>query len=101
MSNTKASLELPDAPAILGLTFRLFQGEADFPALEAVRQQVRAIDGDIWLPGPDTDADAICDPAQDCLIAEVDGLVIGYTWLTWWKEVDGTRLYLLLGWIIP
>ncbi len=101
MSDTKAFLLLPDAPAIPGLTFRFFQGEADIPALEAVRQKVRAVDGDIWLPGPDTDADAVCNPMQDCLLAEVDGKVIGYTWLDWWKEVDGTRLYLLLGWIVP
>jgi mycothiol synthase len=92
---------LPDAPSIAELTFRLFQGETDMPALEAVREAVRAVDGDLWLPGPDTDPDAVCNPAQDCLLAEGDGEVIGYTWLTWWEEMDGTKLYLHLGWLVP
>jgi mycothiol synthase len=98
MSQTKSYLILPDAPAIPDLAFRLFQGEADFPAIEAVREQVRAVDGDIWLPGPDLND--VCNPLQDCLIAEIDGQVIGYTWVTWWEE--GTvKLFLHLGWLVP
>jgi ribosomal protein S18 acetylase RimI-like enzyme len=99
MSQTKSYLTLPDAPAIPGLAFRFFQGEADFPAIEAVREAVRTVDGDLWLPGPDTDA--VCNPAQDCLLAEVEGQVVGYTWLTWWEEMNGTKLYLHLGWLVP
>src|SRR6266566_7733195 len=94
-------LSLPDAPHIAGLSFRLFRGEADIPALEAVRQEVRAVDGDIWLPGPDTTLNPTCNPFQGCLIAEVAGKMIGYTWLDWWAEADGTQLYLHLGWIVP
>ncbi|EFH88177.1 GNAT family N-acetyltransferase [Ktedonobacter racemifer] len=100
MSNTQATLTLPDAPAIPGLVFRLFQGEVDFPAIEAVRKQVQAVDGDIWLPGPDTDPDDVCNPLHDCLIVEVDGQVIGYTWLTWWSE-PAVELFLHLGWLVP
>lgn len=94
-------LSLSDAPPITGLTFRLFRGEADIPALQAVRQQVKAIDGNIWLPGPDTISEPTCNPLQDCLIAEVDSKMIGYTWLDWWSEADGTQLYLHLGWLVP
>jgi mycothiol synthase len=101
MRQTKSYLTLHDAPAIPGLAFRLFQGEADFPSIEAVREAVLAADGDLWLPGPDTNPDAVCNPAQDCLLAEVDGKVIGYTWLAWWEEMNGTKLYLQLGWLIP
>ncbi len=93
-------LTVPDAPAILGLAFRLFQGEADIPAIRTVREAVTAVDGDLWLPGPD-DADITCNPTQDCLLAEVDGKVIGYSWLTWWTENDGRQLYLHLGWLVP
>src|ERR1700730_2150606 len=100
MSNTQATLTLPDAPAIPGLVFRLFQGEVDSPAIEAVRKQVQAVDGDIWLPGPDTDPDHVCNPLHDCLIVEVDGQVIGYTWLTWWSE-PAVELFLHLGWLVP
>ncbi len=101
MSQTKAYLTLPDAPAIPGLAFRFFQGEADFPSIEAVREAVRTVDGDLWLPGPDTNPDAVCNPVQDCLLAEVDGKIIGYTWLAWWEEMNGTKLHLHLGWLVP
>jgi GNAT superfamily N-acetyltransferase len=101
MSQTPSYLTLPNAPAIPGLAFRLFQGKADFPSIEAVREAVRTVDGDVWLPGPDTNPDAVCNPTQDCLFAEVDGKVIGYTWLAWWEERNGTKLYLHLGWLVP
>ena len=100
MSQTKSYLMLPDAPAIPGLAFRLFQGEADFPAIKAVRESVQAVDGDIWLPGPDTDPDPVCNPLHDCLFVEVDGQVIGYTWLVWWTESD-VELFLPLGGLVP
>ncbi|EFH81144.1 GCN5-related N-acetyltransferase [Ktedonobacter racemifer DSM 44963] len=100
MSQTKSYLTLPDAPAIPGLAFRLFQGAVDFPAIKAVRKQIQAVDGDIWLPGPDTDSDPVCNPLQDCLFVEVDGQVIGYTWLVWWTE-NFLELFLSLGWLVP
>ena len=101
MSQTKSYLMLPDAPAIPGLAFRLFQGADDFPAIELVRKNVQAVDGDIWLPGPDVDPDPICNPLHDCLLVEVDGQVIGYTWLTWWSEHNGIKLFLSLGGLAP
>ncbi|HET8851809.1 MAG TPA: GNAT family N-acetyltransferase [Ktedonobacteraceae bacterium] len=100
MSNTQPSLALSDAPAIPGLTFRFFQGEGDFPAIKAVRKKVQAVDGDIWLPGPDTESDPVCNPLQDCLIVEVDGQAIGYTWFIWWSE-PAVELFLHLGWLVP
>ena len=101
MSQTKSYLMLPDAPAIPGLAFRLFQGADDFPAIELVRKNVQAVDGDIWLPGPDVDPDPVCNPLHDCLLVEVDGQVIGYTWLTWWSEHNGIKLFLSLGGLVP
>jgi mycothiol synthase len=100
MSRAQAYITLPDAPAIPGLAFRLFQGEADFPAIEAVRKQVQSVEGDIWLPGPDIDPDPVCDPLHDCLLAEVNGQVIGYTWLAWWAE-PAVELFLHQGWLVP
>jgi mycothiol synthase len=101
MNQTDPSPLLPNIPSIPGITFRLFQGEADIPSLQAVRQAVKAADGDIWFPGPDTDPISTCNPLQDCLCVEVDHKMIGFTWLTWWNEADGTQLYLHLGWIVP
>lgn len=100
MSQIKSYLTLPDAPAIPGLAFRLFQEEADLPAIEAVREAVRTVDGDLWLPGPDTDPDALGNPTQHCLLTEVNGQVIGYTWFFWWSE-NAVELFLHLGWLVP
>ncbi len=101
MGGTQSYLSLLDAPAIPGLAFRLFRGEADFPSIEAVREAVRTVDGDLWLPGPDTNPDADCNPEMDCLFAEIEGKVLGYTWLAWWEEMNGTKLYLHLGFLVP
>jgi mycothiol synthase len=92
---------LPDAPSIPALTFRLFQGAADLPALADLRQKVQASDGDIWFPGPDTNPLSTCDPLQDCLVVEIGNTMVGFTWLDWWAENDGRRLYLHLGWLVP
>lgn len=80
--------------------FWQFRGSEDLPALAAVRAAVRQVEDGVWMPGPDT----VTDPAEQtpfCLLAEVDEQVVGYTWMDWWEEVDGTRLYLLLGWVVP
>ena len=100
MRHTTSYLTLSDAPVIPGLAFHLFQEAVDFAAIEGVRKRVQAVDDDIWLPGPDTDPDPLCTPVRDCLIAEVDGQVIGSTWLTWWSE-PAVELFLRLDWLAP
>jgi mycothiol synthase len=42
-----------------------------------------------------------CDPYTDMLFAEVDGQVIGYQRVFWEALEDGTRLYGLLGYLLP
>lgn len=82
------------------LLLRPYRADTDLPAIEAVRAAVRAVDGEVRMPGPDT----VDDPERHlphCMIAEYAGQVAGYTWLTWWQEADGTRLYLLLGGVVP
>src|SRR6187551_2788768 len=80
--------------------FWQYRGSGDLPGLDAVRAAVREAEHTIWMPGPDT----VTDPDEQvpfCLIAAVGDQVVGYTWTDWWTEVDGTRLYLLLGWVAP
>src|SRR4051812_45950877 len=101
MSDTTSFLLLPDAPSIQGLRFRIFGGEADIEGLKKVRAAVTAVDGDLWLPGPDTEADTSPEQLENGLLAEVNGKIIGFTWLEWWTEADGTQLYLHLGWLVP
>ncbi|WP_018348981.1 GNAT family N-acetyltransferase [Longispora albida] len=81
------------------MTLRLYRGPADLPGIEAVRTACQEAEGDLWLPGPSAEPDPDGDPY--CLIAEHEGEIVGYTWMPHWTEVDGTRLYLLLGWVKP
>src|SRR5687768_15270068 len=81
------------------MEFRLYAGPEDQPGIDAVRAAVIAKDGDAWMPGPD-DSTEPADLAY-CLLAQVSGRTVGYTWMPHWTEADGTRLYLLLGWVTP
>ncbi|HEX5494362.1 MAG TPA: GNAT family N-acetyltransferase [Mycobacteriales bacterium] len=77
-----------------------YRGPADTAGLNAVRDAVREAERTVWMPGPDT----VTDPggrARFCLLAGIGDRVVGYTWADWWTEVDGTRLYLVLGWVAP
>jgi mycothiol synthase len=64
----------------------------DDPALHAIRDAVRATEGDLRIPQADL-------PLS--LIAEQDGTVAGFGLIDWWDEADGTRLYLLTGTVDP
>jgi mycothiol synthase len=77
---------------------RAYAGAVDDQGIALVRKAVRAREGDVWLPGPEDDP---AGARLRCLIAEQDGRIVGYTWTESWTEVDGTRLYLLLGWVDP
>lgn len=101
MHNSGSFLTLPDAPSISGLTFRLFQGEADIPALQEVRQAVQSVDGNVNIPAPDKNSTSICNPLQDCLIAEIEGRMICFTWFDRWVGTDNAQVYLHLGSLVP
>jgi mycothiol synthase len=76
---------------------RAYQKPKDDHHIARVRDAARAVDGDVWLPGPDTDDG----PAEACRLAEIDGAVVGFTWLTRWIEDDGTEVFLLTGVVDP
>jgi GNAT superfamily N-acetyltransferase len=65
---------------------------ADDSALDAIRDAVRTTEGDVRLLRADQPL---------TLVAELDGAVAGYSWIDWWDEADGTRLYLLAGTVDP
>ena len=97
-------------PPLTGYRIRPYAGAPDLPGIERVRAAIRAHEGDVWLPGPDQRP--LPDPTHCLVIEPGDGLddgrnggpgraLVGYSWFDWWTEVDGTRLYLLLGWVEP
>lgn len=106
-SNTSTDvIMLPDAPPIPGLRFRRFRGEKDYPKMIAVLQGSKEAD---QIEEVDTLGDLAssyahlvnCDPYQDMLFVEVEGDVIGYARVFWQEGVDGGRLYVHEGFLLP
>jgi mycothiol synthase len=97
---------LPEAPDILGLTFRAFQGACDYPPIVAVSLRCWAADQidrvitveDVARRFAHLDN---CDPYRDMLFAEVDGQVIGFVRVSWEQETEGARIHLHRGDLLP
>lgn len=103
---TDRPISVPDAPAIPGLTYRHFRGESDYPAMAAVINGSKEVDGLEWAVTVEDVARNYrhlvnCDPDQDMLFAEVNGEVLGYGRVWWQHEVKGTWLYQQLCFLLP
>ena len=99
--------DVPAGPAIPGLSWRHFRGEADYPGLLAVNTACKLADGqDYDLHTLDTlravyAANSRHDPARDTLIAEAGGQMVAYGRLYLERELDGTRAYWHVGFVVP
>ncbi|WP_434739293.1 GNAT family N-acetyltransferase [Micromonospora sp. SH-82] len=80
---------------------RAYSGVSDVAGIQVVRAEVHRVDGDLWLPGPDTSEDP--DGVHPfCLIAQAEsGRIVGFSWMDWWSEAADTRVYLLSGCVDP
>jgi ribosomal protein S18 acetylase RimI-like enzyme len=100
------SIRVEGAPQLRGLTFRRFRGEVDYPAMVAVAEGSKQVDG---LESTATVEDVArfcqslvnCDPFQDMLFAEVDGDVVGFSRVTWAVGPDGQRYYRHYAYLLP
>jgi len=97
---------LPNPPAIPGLTFRHFRGAADFPPMVAViTASVEADKIERVQTAEELERNyshlTNCDPAQDMLMAEVNGQVVAYGRVEWAKLDGGERTYTHLGYVRP
>lgn len=99
-------LEVADAPAIQGLSFRRFRGDEDFPLMVAVADRCKLADQDEFV---ETLEDlrryyrhlVNSDPSTDMLFVEMDGELIGYTRVWWSQIVDGPRTYCHFANLVP
>jgi mycothiol synthase len=102
----------PDAPEIAGLCFRTVRGPSDTESLYAVHARRAAHDGIDFMstfedyPRLGSLQQALSkavsiDQQNQWLVAQVNDQVVGYSQLESWLEDDGTRVYLILGWVIP
>ncbi|MFO7664047.1 MAG: GNAT family N-acetyltransferase [Chloroflexota bacterium] len=92
------TLTLPGAPDVPGLVFRHFRGPDDFAAIAAIGNASRMADGSEWI----VTADEVklefehlehFDPAQDILMAELEGEPAGFAQAEWWQELEGPYRY--------
>lgn len=89
---------------VSGLEFRRLRAE-DAPAIESIHvrrverdgvdplstfESIPTLDQVVGWIGDRTAAGTI----DTILAAAVDGRVVGFTWLDWWREKDGARIYL-------
>lgn len=112
MRNGPNPMQLPDLTHIPALTIQRFRGEADYPVLVAIGQacaEADQIDPHSSYESIPTlssiaasyaAAEAFA-PRLNTLVAEIAGKGIGYTFVEWWEEQDGTWLFLHEEVVIP
>ncbi len=104
MSN-KALFSL-DPPAIEHFASRSFQGESDYPKMAAIIQACSAADQSDSVTTEETIRHEYrylthCDPYQDMIFAEVGGQSVAYGRVYWRDELEGNRIYALIGYVHP
>ncbi len=106
IEHADGTIELPDAPAIAGLGFRRWRGEADLASLVDVCNAARRADRDPdvgTVEGMRNDYANLTnsDPARDLLVAEIDGVIVAYARVEWTDQNDGDRAYTGFGFVHP
>lgn len=105
-THEKRTIQLEGAPSVAGLSYRGFRGEEDFSQMLAVLQASKIADqverGDTLQDIVNTYTHLVnCDPFQDMIFAQVDGIVIGYNRVFWRKETEGATIYQHFGFLAP
>ncbi|MBP9502368.1 MAG: GNAT family N-acetyltransferase [Candidatus Promineofilum sp.] len=104
--------DITDAPPIPGLQFRSFAGVTDAGALHAILSGSVVADGfdplssaeSLWTTDQFAESLAAMTAAGSedrTILAEIDGRPAGYNRLWDWEEMDGTRVWLNVGWVLP
>lgn len=93
-----------------GYVFRPYRGDEDHGAMAAVRlgcAERDRIDAGSVVEGLPTAAEiaescaGLDEPAENQVLVEHNGGVVGYSTIMWWRERDGTWLYLHRGYLLP
>ena len=99
-------IDIADAPAISGLTFRPFLGAEDYPQMVAVVAASAEADKIEMVSTVEDIANDYShlvnsDPYQDMIFAEINNEVIGYSRGFWRQEDNGPRIYGSTGFLAP
>ena len=98
-------IQMPDAPAIPGLRFRMFDPARDYPAFVELVCEANLADGVDYLPTveglrSDHEHSAEFDPRRDLVLAEVEGAMIAAA-QTDVRTRDGIGVHQVEGWVRP
>lgn len=104
--NTQSFITVPDAPAIPGLAFRRFRGEADYAVMLAILDACNDADRLDYINTVEEIASVLahatnCDPYRDMLFATVRGETVAFSRVWWLKDNAACRLYISLGFVHP
>lgn len=104
--NSSEDIDVPNAPDIPGLAFRMFQGKGDYPAIVNVLEGCKEADQFELTTTVEGVARSFkhlynCDPYKDMLFVEMSGEVIGYTQMWWREEPEGARNYIHFAILLP
>lgn len=88
-------VDLPDTPSVPGLMFRRYRGKEDLRAIVQVFEAAAREDGFDWVMTVERleneyDNMVNFDPIENVVLAEVDGVAVGYSQVYWFEESDGT-----------
>jgi mycothiol synthase len=102
---TGTHIELPDAPAILGLAFRTFDPTRDFEAYADLLREANMADGVDYIPAADDlrvefSHGSEFDPRRDIALAEIDGVLVAAA-STAVRTRDGIGVHEVEGWVRP
>lgn len=95
-----------ELPAIDGLRLRGYRGEAELPALAAVGQESRDADQIEFIEPAEELARRFrhmdnFNPTRDIAVVEVQGEVVGFVYMNWNDELNGSRIYRHTGYLLP
>jgi mycothiol synthase len=85
-------------PQLPGVDFRPFRGEADYPEFARIINAHSKAEDDDRVETSEGIASGYahldnCDPVHDVVVAEVEGVPVGYTRVWWGQEPNGPRIY--------
>jgi mycothiol synthase len=105
-------VQIAGAPAIPNLKFRHFQDNRDFEGLVAIitacqeHDQVDPLSSEAGLPTVAELTESFAnaeniDLHQDMLLVSIGDELVGFQWVRWWEQADGTWVYYHRGRVVP